>query len=362
MKLLRLYPTCLLAAALAAGGTLVTPARAADDGSTIKFSNPSKPGTLKIQLARGELRIKGADVSEISVKTDAKPVRSQRKDGLRVLTASTGFSLVEKDNVVTLDTLAEGWHGSGADFTLTVPRSTNIVVTNSWGGGDVRISEISGDVEVECTHGQVNLDALSGGALVTTMNGEIRASFAQLQDKKPLSFTSMNGEVQLRLPVEAKANVRLRTQNGTILTDFDETALVTKVETSPRTSIKSVRAPRAPTPVKPGVLPAEAQEAIREATRISAEATREAAQVVREAAQAAREGAQEAARAAQAGYADAVRAGDAAIAPLPPKPPKVPIITPSGGKLVTGTLNGGGVEINVSTMNGDVTLRKLAQK
>ncbi|HUR60534.1 MAG TPA: DUF4097 family beta strand repeat-containing protein [Opitutaceae bacterium] len=360
MKLTRLSSTCLLAVVLAAGTAFVAPAHAADEGaSTIKFSNPKNPGTLKIQLARGELRIKGADVQEITVKTDAKPVRTQRKDGLRVLTASTGFSLVEKDNVVTLDTLAEGWTGSGADFSLTVPRSTNIVVTNSWGGGDVRITDISGDIEVECTHGQVQLDALSGGALVTTMNGEIRASFAQLQEKKPLSFTSMNGEVQLRLPVETKANIRLRTQNGSILTDFDEAALVTKVESTARTSIKTVRPSRASTPGKPGVLPAEAQEAIREAARAGAEATREAAQAMREAAQAVREGAQEAARAAQA---DAARAGDPAIAPLPPKPPRFPTITPSGGKLVTGTLNGGGVEINVSTMNGDVTLRKVSQK
>jgi hypothetical protein len=34
-------------------------------------------------------------------------------------------------------------------------------------------------------------------------------------------------------------------------------------------------------------------------------------------------------------------------------------VTITGGKLVTGTLNGGGPEISVSTMNGDVTLRKI---
>jgi hypothetical protein len=38
----------------------------------------------------------------------------------------------------------------------------------------------------------------------------------------------------------------------------------------------------------------------------------------------------------------------------------MPTIT--GGKMVTGTLNGGGPEISVSTMNGDVVLRKLEAK
>ncbi len=31
----------------------------------------------------------------------------------------------------------------------------------------------------------------------------------------------------------------------------------------------------------------------------------------------------------------------------------------TGGKLVSGTLNGGGPEIIINTMNGDVTLRKV---
>jgi hypothetical protein len=66
---------------------------------------------------------------------------------------------------------------------------------------------------------------------------------------------------------------------------------------------------------------------------------------MREAAQAAREAAAEA------------RAGqDSSVPPLPPIPPVPPM---TGGKLVSGALNGGGnTEIYAAAMNGDVTLRK----
>jgi hypothetical protein len=47
------------------------------------------------------------------------------------------------------------------------------------------------------------------------------------------------------------------------------------------------------------------------------------------------------------------------MAPVPPMPPIPPV---TGGKLVTGTLNGGGPEIAVATMNGDVTLRQSEAK
>jgi hypothetical protein len=44
-------------------------------------------------------------------------------------------------------------------------------------------------------------------------------------------------------------------------------------------------------------------------------------------------------------------------APIPPIPPILPSI--SGGKVVSGTLNGGGPEIQIATMNGTITLRKM---
>jgi len=48
--------------------------------------------------------------------------------------------------------------------------------------------------------------------------------------------------------------------------------------------------------------------------------------------------------------------GEAPFTPLPPLPPM------TGGKIISGTLNGGGPEIQIATMNGDVTLRKLEEK
>jgi hypothetical protein len=342
---IRLHLPVLLRAPLALA--LLAAAHAAEPStSTIKFSDVSRPGTLKVQIARGDLRIQGTDTPEVAVTSEIQAVTSQpRKDGLRVLTATSSFSLTEKDNVVTLDALSDGYVGAGADFAISVPRSTNIVVQNSY-GGDITCRAIAGDVEINSMNGAIRLDGVSGGIVVQTMNGEISANILELQDAKPLSFSSMNGEVTLRVPQTARANLRFRTQNGSVLTDFPEAALVTRTEGSAK-----------PMHSGGGVLPPEARMAIREAGRIAAETAREVEAAVREAAQAAREG------------AEATRGAEAPRAPKPPrpavspKPPKMPMIPPlSGGKLLTGVLNGGGAEINVATMNGDVTLRQTASK
>lgn len=371
----RLYPTFLLAGFLAFS---FAQAGAAEEPGTIKFSDPSKPGTVKISLGRGELQITGADTQEVTVKSDAKAVTSKpRKDGLRVLSAASSYALKEKDNVVTLDAAAHDWGKGSGDFKLTVPRNTHIVIQNSW-GGDIAIAGLSGDLEINCMHGEIKLDDVSGGAVVSTMNGEIRANIRELREGKPLSFTSMNGEVVLRVPTDAKANVRLRTQNGSVLTDFDESALVTKTESSPGmpriSKVSTIRGRQ--------VITTEVQDAIREAAHIGATAVKQALEAVKEGLEAAKldseqarhdlerakrdlqraqtEVERERARSERAPRAvEATPAVPAAPKPaVAPLPPKVSIPTISGGKLVTGTLNGGGPEISVSTMNGDVVLRK----
>ena len=349
MKSVRLYSSLLLAAAFAL--LLLTAARAEEGVTAVKFSDPAKPGTLKVVVAHGDIRITGADTAEVTVKSEAKPVTQKpRKDGLRVLTASSSYALTEIDNVVTLDALSQGWGSSGgwggaANFRITVPRATNIIVASSF-GGDITCAGVGGDLEINSLNGEIRLEDVAGGAIISTMNGEIQASVREVHEGKSLSFASTNGEIVVRVPPDAKANVRLRTQNGSVLTDFDEKALVTKTENAPRSS--SRRAPKASTGNSTGIITPEVHDAIREAARAGAVAMREAAQAVREAAQAARDGAKE--------------VTPDSPAPMPPIPPVPPLPPMTGGKLVTGTLNGGGPEISVATMNGDVTFRQLEAK
>jgi hypothetical protein len=314
-----------------------------EPATTQKFSNPGKPGTLKVSLARGDVRIHGADTQEITVKTEAQPQHHVRKDGLRVLTESATYSLTEKDNVATLDAASDGWVGTASDFDITVPRNTSIVI-NSALGGDITCAGVTGDIDIKSLHGEVHLTDLIGAALVETLNGEIHADIREVHDGKALSFTSMNGQVLLRVPATTKANVRLRTQNGTILTDFDDKALVTKVE-----SVGGHK--RGFTALTP-----EMRDAFREAGRAAKVATEQAAKAMREAAEAARQGIE----------GDEPHPGPGAhptpeVPAVPMHPvPAVPAIPPvTGGKLVSGALNGGGPEINVATMNGDVILRRL---
>ncbi len=328
------FRPCLFLLALAAL------ARGESTTASVAFSDPSKPKVVKIFIAHGELRLQGDDSNSVVVTSDAKTDRTseRRNDGLRVVSSSTGFNLTEKENIVELNYGRDGDAGR-AEFRVTVPRSAAVQIVNGW-GGEISVADISGDIEVQNMNGKVTLTGLGGGASVETMNGEIAAHFTQLT-AKALSFSTMNGEISLQLPSTAKANVRFRTQNGAVLTNFDEEAL--KVQTTADTG-KTKR----PKMKKPALhkenadLSKEIAEAAREASRAGAEMAREAQNAARQIAQAAREG-----------------MAEAGVIPMPPLPPIPPV---TGGKLVSGTLNGGGIELQATTMNGDIVVRHSVAK
>ena len=367
---LRFY-TCLfcLAAVASLMRAAVTPAPAAappapsataDNEDTalsptsLKFSDPAKPGKIKLRVMWGDVTVTGADAPEVTIVSNIKNKNAaeKRADGLRRLDSEVTYTATEKDNVITIDLTGDGpaAAASGATLAITTPRATSIVVENSL-GGSVDVKNLVGDVEIRSLNGEVTLDRISGSALVETMNDEIHATFVKVAEGKPLSFTSMNGEIDVRVPADTKANVRLRTHNGAVYTDFDEKALVTKTEAARGHISSHVRVVTSDSTGK-STSEVEAdwhndvKEAVREAVRAGAEAAREAAQAAREAAHAAREGIAE--------------ANGAPIPPIPPFPP-MPHVMPSlsGGKVVSGPLNGGGPEIQIATMNGTITLRKM---
>jgi hypothetical protein len=342
--------------ALSLLGLLALPLAAARAGAenstaTVKFSDPTRPGTLRVFATQGDVKVRGvpeADAS-VTVRSDIAPATpSKRSDGLRVVSSATSMLISEKDNVVTLD-YGRDQHprGGAGSFDITVPANTQVVVTIAW-GGEVRMEGVLGDVEVKNLNGSVSLKDIGGGALVESMNGEIEASFTRLPTGKPLSFTSMNGEILLRLPGDAAADLRFRTQNGTILTDFPEAALVTRTE-----EVTGPRPPLAPEARSDSTRAAaeELRAAAVEAARAAADAARAIAVEVRAAVE------EHQARSGDSSHSDGPpRAPAAPRAPRAPRPPAIPSF--AGGKVISGTLNGGGTDIQVATMNGDIVVRR----
>lgn len=316
---------------------------AQDDASRVKFSDQTKPGLLKLSLPWADIKIVGTDGNEVVVTSSLQKKMGQGevdKDGFRRLDDEVTFELSEKNNVVTLSIAGEKpWATQGTDFAIQVPRNTHLAISTQM-GGDISIQEIDGDIDVNGMNGEVSLTNIGSSAVVNTMNGEVAVSF-RAAPTKPVSITSMNGEIDVRLPSDTKANLKMRTHNGSIRTNFSEEMLTTKVEKTGRTYNRHAT---------------EAQEvalAVREAMQVAREVVREVA----------REVANEASRLAEDSDLESDRDAKEEMVPRAPRAPRAPRVprmpdAAFGGKSITGTLNGGGVDISLSSMNGSITLRK----
>lgn len=325
-------PALLLAsAALLLSAAYAPGAKPDDAGSTarVKFSDPAKPGTLRLVLPWAEARVTATDGDEVVVTSslDQKGRTEVDPDGFRRLDEDVTFELLEKDNVALITIAGDNpWAAHGAEFDIKVPRNTHLVLRTE-AGGDITVVGVEGDIDINSMNGAVVLRDIASSAVVNTMNGEIRASFKRAP-VKPVSLSSMNGEIDVRLPSDTKANLRMRTHNGSIRTNFPDGVLQTKSEKGPGRT-----ASHAP-------LAAQSDMA-REQARLAREMAKEQARLAKETARAAMDGADD---------PDAV----APAVPIPPVPP----LPNFGGKTIVGTLNGGGVDIKLTSMNGTITLRE----
>ena len=337
---------CLFAASLGA----TTLARAgADEGSTAtaKLSAPGKPATFRVEVPRADIiHIVGVDGDTVTVTSSLsqKDDKPAKPGALRRLDDEVSFALTEHDNIVTLSVTGDSpWAGHDAEFKISVPRAMALDLKTDL-GGDLVVKNTDGDIEVSSMNGDVVLDGISGSAVVNTMNGEVHATYAKAPQKL-VSITSMNGEIDLRVPGDTKASISMRTHNGSIMTDFDEAMLKTKSEGGRHAAAYSYAFGGTP----------DAREAARDAARTAADATRAALQVAREVT---REVGREVGRSLKNHAAEAPVAAEVPVPPGMPRAPRAPMPPITGGKLVTGTLNGGGVDIKISTMNGEITLRQ----
>lgn len=350
-----LFRLGLASATLAVAVTALHAADENSDQSTVrsKFSDPSKPGTLKVSLPWAEVHVSGTDGNEIVVTSSLEQKGKKKevdKDGFRRLDEDVSFEITEKNNVATIVMSGDNiWVAHGAEFRVQVPRNTNLVLRTE-AGGDINVANLDGDIDINSMNGEVTLSDIGSSAVVNTMNGEVTATFKKAP-AKPVSITSMNGEIDLRLPTDTKANLRLRTHNGSIRTNFPDGVLQTKTEKNSARGYSNGY----------GMTRDQARELARNAERLAREQAKLARNVAHDVARAQGDSSadkKEAAEAPEPAEAPAARASAAAPAHAAPPAPAIPPLPGFGGKSIVGTLNGGGVDIQLSTMNGTITLRQ----
>jgi hypothetical protein len=269
-------------AVLLAAAVLAVAQDAKTDRVVVPLSNPGKPATVKVSLMTGSIKVIGYEGKEVIVEAtprermlgeesrlerpvrtpvppsppapaiaadapraviapapvrEAVPVKEQEKSkkdktaGMKKIPIEgTGLTVEENDNVVRVE--IESMRRA-VDVVLRVPFSSSLKLegTNLAETG-ITVENISGEIEVESANGGIILKNVSGSVVANTTNGDIEVTLAKVMPDKPMSFVTFNGDVDVTLPPDTKANLKIKSNMGEIYSDFDVTLKSVPVKTS----------------------------------------------------------------------------------------------------------------------------------
>ncbi|MBI3788019.1 MAG: hypothetical protein HY276_07165, partial [Ignavibacteriales bacterium] len=199
------------------------------DRIPVPLTDPGRPVFLKVDLISGSINVKSSSGKEVVVEARARfheygrKERNKEKDksgGLKLIpNTSSGLTVEEDDNTVEVST---GWRGGSnpVDLTIQVPANTSMKL-NTLNDGDIEVDGVTGNLEVSNLNGKVTLREISGSAIVDALNGRIVVTFVKVDTQKQMSFSSMNGDIDVTLPPSSKATMQLKNIQGEIYSDFD---------------------------------------------------------------------------------------------------------------------------------------------
>jgi DUF4097 and DUF4098 domain-containing protein YvlB len=187
---------------------------------TVPFRDPARPRKLIVETLNGSITVKGYNgndaVFDVSSR-DATFRGGTPPAGLhRIGDNASDWEITEENNVIH----ASAGIGRSSSVTVQVPVQTSVSLTTV-NGGHVTIDNISGEIEVDATNGGVTITNATGSVVAHSVNGKVAVELTKVTPDKPMSFSTLNGNIDVTLPADVKANVKMKSDQGNMYTDFD---------------------------------------------------------------------------------------------------------------------------------------------
>jgi hypothetical protein len=222
------FSAILIVGAAMLAGTIAAAQENSSDRMTVAWSDPSRPGLLKVDVFSGAVSVKAYGGKDVIIQSRSGKAlnagirnRPQPPEtaGLRRIDSGTGpgLHIEEEKNVMTIE---GSIFQQAVDLDIQVPVKTNLNI-QTMNGQSIVVDGIDGDIEVTALNGPVTLTNVSGSVMAHSMNSKVVVSLREVSGNKPMSVSSMNGVVDLTLPANTKANLKMRAESGEIYSDFD---------------------------------------------------------------------------------------------------------------------------------------------
>lgn len=189
---------------------------------TLPLSQAGKRGTLVVDVKKGPITVKGTNRQDVYIKYRGMDEKSKPTDaskgGLKKISgAIAGLEASEQDNKVYVESDS---YSKGLIMYIEVPRGFDLEV-QSYNNGDIDVDNIAGKIAIETYNGKITAKNIEGSLVANTYNGPVVVTFTKIIGDTPMNFITFNGDVDITLPGDTKANLKMKSEQGDIYTDFE---------------------------------------------------------------------------------------------------------------------------------------------
>ena len=181
----------------------------------------------KIIIASGSsnLIIEGITGTEVIMESERSESEFPAEaEGLKIVSVGAvdntgmGANVVIEGNTMKIKIPKSKYFGN---FTLKIPKEISISIRESGNAyGKWQISGMKGEVEAETSYSTMNIKNVSGPIVARSGYGKIYIVYDQLNQSKP-NYISAIGAIDITLPADTKANLKLQSNYAEVFTDFD---------------------------------------------------------------------------------------------------------------------------------------------
>jgi len=221
-------------------------AASVEEKQTIQKSFPNAK-RIEVENVNGSIRVTGYDGREVQVtvnetfSADSKEKLEQARKEVKldISTPQEGTVRLYVDGPFR-DKCRE--HDQGYrfrhEFEIKAPRDVTVYLRNV-NGGSVKVENVAGDYDVENINGGVEMLETAGSGRAYALNGGLKVLFRS-NPRASSYFGSLNGKVDLFFQPNLAADLRMKTFNGNIYSDFEVTPLPAHQATAERRDGKLV--------------------------------------------------------------------------------------------------------------------------
>ena len=181
----------------------------ADETILTKSFEVGADANFSLKNVQGDIRVEGWDDDRIEVRMRKRGGTVEERQAARVT-----FKQMDE----TLAIAATGNSPSKVFFDVKVPRSLKALEVSSRTGA-VSVSKLEGSLEVSLQNGDVNLDDVRGAVEAKLVNGRIEVTYRSTEREGAQEFTTVNGDVVVRLVDGMSGDVEASVVNGRIEVD-----------------------------------------------------------------------------------------------------------------------------------------------